>query len=242
MLKPLLPVMLLLSPSLALAADNRLALSAPQALADSGFLQYLLPRFALKHGVRVEQTDAAPEAVLGGEGVPVFTGLGQTWRLEIGEAAEAEQFRDWLLSEIGQNTVASFEKDGETPFSPPVAEPEQAEAVTFDGDPVAGAKLAEAQCGRCHVVSEKNRMNGISATPSFAVLRALPEWENRFATFYVLNPHPSFTQIVDVTPPFHDQRPPGIVPLEMTLDDVEAIAAYAATLAPADLGAPIEAQ
>ena len=58
----------------------------------------------------------------------------------------------------------------------------------------------------------------------------------------MLNPHPAFTQVADVTPPFHEERPPPIIPVEMTLDDLQAILAYVAALEPADLGAPIRHQ
>ncbi|MFQ5567351.1 MAG: c-type cytochrome, partial [Paracoccaceae bacterium] len=34
-----------------------------------------------------------------------------------------------------------------------------------------GEKLTMINCGRCHKVSEKDRMGGIGSTPSFAVMR-----------------------------------------------------------------------
>ena len=97
-------------------------------------------------------------------------------------------------------------------------------------------------CKRCHAVTSEGRINSIGSTPSFFVLRTLPDWSERFEQFYVLNPHPAFTQIAEVTPPFAQDRPPPIVPVEMTLGDLEAIVAYVAELAPADLGAPIQHQ
>jgi mono/diheme cytochrome c family protein len=229
-----------LAPPATLAQDNRLALSAPQALAESGFLNFLLPRFALKHGVRISVTGTeGAEAALGDQGTPVFSGLGQTWRLSHAGKEEAVELEAWLLSEIGQRTIESF---AEAAFTPPAAEEVAPVALTFDGDPVAGERLALQHCGRCHVVNEKNRMSGIGATPSFGVLRTLPDWENRFAIFYVLKPHPAFTQVQDITLPFEAHRPATIAPVEITQDEVEDIAAYAATLAPADLGAPIQSR
>ena len=62
-----------------------------------------------------------------------------------------------------------------------------------------GEKLTLLHCGRCHVVSERNRFGGIGSTPSFAALRGAADWEERFRAFYALNPHPAFTQIPDVT-------------------------------------------
>ena len=76
-----------------------------------------------------------------------------------------------------------------------------------DGDALRGEEVSLSHCGRCHVVSDKNRMNSIGSTPSFAVLRTLRDWEDRFQAFYVLNPHPAFTQITDVTKPFDATRP-----------------------------------
>ena len=70
----------------------------------------------------------------------------------------------------------------------------------------------------------------------------MPNWDTRFETFHLLNPHPSFTQIENVTEPFDPTLPPPIVPLTMTLDDLDAILAYVAGLEAADLGAPIQSQ
>ena len=37
-----------------------------------------------------------------------------------------------------------------------------------------GEKLSYIDCGRCHVIGERNRMGGIGSTPGFAVNRT---WE-----------------------------------------------------------------
>ena len=93
--------------------------------------------------------------------------------------------------------------------------------ASYEGDAALGAVRAEEMCGRCHVVDAAKRMNSIGSTPSFFALRSLTDWEDRFQTFYVLNPHPAFTQIKDVTPPFPVDRPSPIVPVVMTLDDMD---------------------
>ena len=85
-------------------------------------------------------------------------------------------------------------------------------------------------------------MNAMGSTPSFAVLRTMPDWAARFQSFYALKPHAAFTQVEDVTAPFPINRPSPIVPVEVTLDEVEAILAYVAEMTPADLGAPIQFQ
>ena len=149
---------------------------------------------------------------------------------------------DWLTGDVGRRTILSFKQDGQAVFEAPVVVAEVEEAVELDGDAARGADLALSACGRCHVVGEVNRMNGIGSTPSFAVLRSLDDWLERFLAFYALNPHPSFTIIPDVTEPFDETRPSPISPVTLTLEELENIVAYTATMDPADLGSPIAHQ
>ena len=231
----------------ALWADDRLVrLHAPDALVESGLLKHILPRFSLKTQVRVEQvaTPADADIAFGDRGRPVFTGLGLTWRMDVlsHDHAGTERFSGWLLSDVGQRTVASYAPDGSAPFGPPVAEEQVAVELTFDGDAEAGHRVSREKCTLCHAVDDATRGWGIGSTPSFSVLRALPDWEARFTAFYVLNPHPAFTQITDVTQPFPINRPSPIVPIEMNLDELEALLAYVAGMTAADLGKPLEHQ
>jgi hypothetical protein len=99
-----------------------------------------------------------------------------------------------------------------------------------------GEKLAIFNCGRCHVVSEKNRMGGIDSTPSFAALRTISDWERRMKVFWTLRPHPAFTQIEGVTEPFPPDRPAYVHPISLTLEELEIIFNYTRTIEPADLG------
>jgi mono/diheme cytochrome c family protein len=99
-----------------------------------------------------------------------------------------------------------------------------------------GEKLTLFHCGRCHVISERNKYGGIGSTPSFGALRTLEDWELRFAAFWTLNPHPAFTQVEGVTEPFPAHRPSPIHPVELTLDEIDRIIAYARTIPPKDLG------
>ena len=85
-------------------------------------------------------------------------------------------------------------------------------------------------------------MKAIGSTPSFALMRTFPDWQQRFETFFILKPHPAFTQVADVTEPFGSSLPSPIAPIEVTLDEIDAITAYVATIPPADLGAPIQSQ
>ena len=102
-----------------------------------------------------------------------------------------------------------------------------------------GEKLTLLHCGRCHVISERNRFGGIGSTPSFAAMRTAEDWEDRFRAFYTLNPHPAFTQVAGVTPPFVPERPSPIHPVELTPGEIETIIGYARTIPPKDLGAEV---
>ncbi|MEM9249466.1 MAG: hypothetical protein AAGB05_12320 [Pseudomonadota bacterium] len=232
------------------AKDRSLTLAAPSEMAESGFLKYLLPRFSLKHGVRV--TVVAPDApadvsfaAAGADGRPAFDGDGVTYRVVAGDSDvpdAVDKFTAWLLSDAGQAAVAGFERDGAAPYGPPSGVRAVVAEVIYDGNALDGEKLSLGLCGRCHVVGEINRLSGIGSTPSFGVLRTMADWENRFVAFYVLKPHAAFTQVLDVTRPFPPETPSPIAPIEMTLDDLDNIVAYVAQMPPADLGAPIEHQ
>ncbi|GGE48626.1 hypothetical protein GCM10011517_15590 [Actibacterium pelagium] len=228
------------------ANDRLIRLSLPTELVESGLPKYLFPRFSLKTQVRVETVAPGEEAeiALGSEGRPVFTGLDQTWSMQVvsTEHPGAQKFADWIRSEIGQRAVTSYVVDGVQMFDLPQLEEVETVVAAYDGDAALGAIRSQEMCGRCHVVDPARRMSSIDSSPSFFALRSLPDWEDRFQTFYVLNPHPAFTQIADVTPPFPDELPPPIVPVEMTLEDVDAILAFVAALTPADLGAPLQHQ
>jgi hypothetical protein len=217
-------------------------LSAPPEVRDTGFLKHLLPRFSLKHGVRITLVDQGGDVVIGDNGIAVFAGPDRVWYITATAQDGPALFTEWLLSDIGKRTVESFKPDGTAIFSSQIA-PETVDAeLIFDGDPARGETLSLTHCGRCHVINYSNRMNGMGQTPSFALMRTFDDWYDRFATFYVLNPHPSFTQLEDITEPFAAHLPPAIVPLEITQDELEHILSYVATIAPADLGAPLQSQ
>lgn len=232
-------------PRVGLAEDRLVRLYAPQALVDSGLLKHALPRFSLKTQVRVQLVpEAEAQIALGDEGRALFQGAGQLWRLEVRDTAHpgTQRLADWLRSDVGQRTIASFAPEGVALFGPPQAEEREVGEVSIDGDAELGHKVSRAKCARCHAVDEVTRGWGIGSTPSFGVLRAMADWEGRFAAFYALNPHPSFTQIEDITDPFPINRPSPIAPVEMSLDELEALLAYVSAMAPADLGQPIQHQ
>ena len=153
-----------------------------------------------------------------------------------------KRLADWLRSDVGRRTLTGFAPGGTALFAPPTDSGPVVAEVTFDGDAKLGLEVSRAKCTRCHTVDKSSRMSGIGSTPSFAVLRSLSDWEDRFTAFYVLKPHAAFTQITDVTPPFPPERPSPIAPIELTIEEVEAVIAFVAGMAAADLGKPIEHQ
>ena len=226
-----------------LMAQDTLGLAAPGAVVDSGLLKHILPRFSLKTGVRVVPDPAGVmQLAPAPPGTPVFQGSGVTYYLRTQDDPRQHRLRDWMTSEIGKRAIESYQPDGTAPFDARIQAPVQAEATVYSGDAVRGADLSITHCGRCHVIGEANRMKGLGSTPSFAVLRSLGDWQERFEQFYVLRPHGTFTQITDITAPFPEHLPPPIFPLRITLDDLEAIVAFVAAIEPADLGAPLVAQ
>lgn len=236
-------VLLAISLAMSAAAQSKsFRLSADPELIDNGALKYMLPRFSLKTGVKIEIADGAADARLAPDedGSGVFQTVdGVVFKLSIaeGEAAGfAGQFRDWLTSEIGQRAVAKFKVDGAARYGPVDVVEEVVVAAAPTGDIVLGEEIALRRCGRCHVISKKNRMGGIGSTPSFGALKTLPHWQQRFDAFWTLNPHPAFTQIEGITEPFDPQRPSPIAPVELTLEELDALMAYVRSIKPKDLG------
>lgn len=241
----LLILALAVLPFKVLAQERSVLLYAPPALVDTGLMKHILPRFALKTQVRVTLTDTpeAAQVVLGTDGQPLFEGAGQVWAMTVTQPTEwTGRFTDWLGGDIGRDTVLAYAPDGTALFAPPPQAARKVATLELDGDPALGLQVSRLKCARCHAVDDQTRLSGIGSTPSFSVLRSLPGWQDRFIGFYALNPHPAFTQIAEVTLPFDEARPSPIVPVEMTLDEVEAVLAYVAGMAPADLGKPLDHQ
>jgi hypothetical protein len=230
-------------PARAWADDRLVRLYAPVELTETGMMRHILPRFSLKTQVRVELVAAPDEAdmVWGTGGVALFQQGETIWEMTLRDTPHAgtSRFADWLSGEVGLRTILGFAPEGDPLFSAPLKAAEVAVKISYAGDPQAGFISSKAKCGRCHAVDEAGRLNDIGSTPSFSVLRVFEDWEHRFLSFYVLAPHGSFTQIKDVTEPFAINRPPPIRPIEMTLEELEDVLAYVATLEAADLGAPL---
>ena len=238
-------LILALLPGLALADDKLVRLYASEALVKSGLIKHIVPRFSLKTQVKIELVSEPnlAEMSLDTEGRALFAGLGETWAMDIrSETGGTAKFSDWLTSTVGKRTILGFAPDGAPLFSEPEVKEVEVAALEMSGDAVIGQTVSKSKCGRCHVTELSNRGGGIGSTPSFFVMRSFEDWELRFSGFYILKPHPAFTQIEEVTDPFPEDRPSPIAPIELSLDELEAILAYVAALAPADLGAPIKHQ
>ncbi|MGV6846961.1 MAG: hypothetical protein ACWA5A_01150 [Marinibacterium sp.] len=233
-----------LGPGITWAEDRLVRLFAAPELVETGLIRHIVPRFSLKTQVRVDLVESQESAdlVLGRQGRALFEGEGGVWHLDVRSQTDpdAQKFADWLASDVGRRTVLSFAPDGAALFQPPPARETTVVAVAPDGDVTLGKTVSRRQCARCHAVDDATRMSGIGSTPSFFVLRALGDWQERFSAFYALNPHPSFTFVDGVTPAFAADRPPPIHPIVMTLPELEAVMAYVAGLTPADLGAPLQ--
>ncbi len=224
------------------AEADAVKLYAPPALIDTGLLDHILPRFRLKTQVRVVAVDdpGMADVVLGEDGRAVAQMGAQVWRVAVpGTSEDAARFGAWLTSDVGRRTILGYAPEGQALFAEVAAPAPAPETRYADGDASWGHTISRAKCTRCHAVDADTVMGSLGSTPSFAVLRSLPDWEARFAGFFALNPHPAFTVIPDVTPAFDVTRPPSIEPVQMSLQEVEAILAYVAALAPADLGAPL---
>lgn len=226
----------------AFAQERAFTLNAPDDVASTGFLKHLLPRFSLKSGIRITLSDGASDAVFGNDGTPVFRQGDTIWHFNATGGPYTDAFLEWLLSDVGKRTIEAFKPEGDSLFIADVTVKAEVQEVQLSGDLAMGESESLSKCGRCHVVNEKNRMNAIGSTPSFALMRNFPDWQNRFETFFVLKPHPAFTQVEDVTEPFAAHLPSPIAPIEVTLEQIEAITAYVGSIPPADLGAPMQSQ
>ena len=224
------------------AQEKAFSLQAPETLTQTGFLKHLLPRFSLKTGVRITLSDDTVDAVFGSTGTPVFAHGDTVWHLSKTDGPYTDAFQKWLLSDVGKRTIEAFEPDGEALFSADVTKAVVEEKFVLTGDATLGEKVSLTQCGRCHVVNDSNRMNAIGSTPSFALMRTFPDWRERFETFFMLRPHPAFTQVTNITEPFAAHLPSPIAPIEVTWGEIEAITAYVGSITPADLGAPLQSQ
>lgn len=93
-----------------------------------------------------------------------------------------------------------------------------------------GREIVRQHCTRCHVVPDMNPYGGIGSTPSFAAMKWLDDWERRFEVFYTLPPHPALVNIVGVSEARSEALPVFIAEIELQIEDIDAILAFARTL------------
>ena len=241
-----LAILLFVAPMMASGQEGGVRLRTAPALEESGVGQFLRPQFSLKTGVQVQVVTGGANVMLddqvSGDVKPVLARGDVVYYVSVGEGEGAKRFAGWLLSDVGQRTIEQFRPQTGHPFTGAAGLVETVTEVALEGDVVRGETLSYQNCGRCYVIGERNRMNGIGSTPSFALMRTFPDWQQRFGGFYTLIPHPSFSQITNVTESFDPSRPPVINPLELTIGELDDILAFVATIKPADLGAPLQTQ
>ena len=168
------------------AQDKAFALQIPDALIQTGFIKHLLPRFSLKTGIRITPTANAGDAAFGAQGTPVFRQGDVLWHLAKTDGPHTDAFEAWLLSDIGKRTIEAFAPNGAAMFSAEINVKAKVQVAVITGDAVLGEKVGLQKCGRCHVVNHSNRMKAIGSTPSFALMRTFPDWQQRFETFFIL--------------------------------------------------------
>ena len=96
------------------------------------------------------------------------------------------------------------------------------------GDVGQGRELARQHCTRCHIVAGMNTVS-IGSTPSFGtIVNSTGDSADRFRSFYALRPHPAFVRVKGIAP--LNDIPSPIAPIHLTLEEVEHIADFAATL------------
>jgi ABC-type tungstate transport system permease subunit len=152
-------------------------LSAAPEIVESGLLDYIMPRFALKTGRRGTLVDDGADLRLGADedGAPVMVRGDAAYTIVLATDNDAAQrFADWLQSDIGQNTLTAFEP-AEGPSFAAAAAMAEAEEIAFEGDAELGREVAETHCARCHRVTAETTRMGIGSTLSFGALKALPK-------------------------------------------------------------------
>ena len=97
-----------------------------------------------------------------------------------------------------------------------------------EGDAEKGRAIAEKHCSRCHVIGRHNPMGGIGSTASFQMIAKMPDYLERFQTFYDRRPHPAFVRIPGI--PRWSNQPGYASEFTITLEQVEDIVAFIKTL------------
>ena len=97
-----------------------------------------------------------------------------------------------------------------------------------EGNAEKGRAIAEKHCSRCHIVGAYNPFGGIGSTASFQMIAKMPDYLERFQTFYARRPHPVFLRIPGV--PKWSKAPAYAAEFTITLEQVDDIVAFVKTL------------
>ena len=103
-------------------------------------------------------------------------------------------------------------------------------ALRAEGSATKGKRFSEANCVRCHVVSEQTRNAGIGSTPSFFLLSSLGDYHERFSTFFERRPHPAFVKMENAER--WTELPSPIIPFKVSVENLDDVIAYIETLRP----------
>ncbi|MDP6573737.1 MAG: cytochrome c [Rhodospirillales bacterium] len=97
-----------------------------------------------------------------------------------------------------------------------------------EGDAGKGRRLAIEHCSRCHVIDDYNRFGGIGSTPSFQILAHMPDYLERFQTFYARRPHPTVVNVPGVEA--WTKLPAFVVKFTVRPEDIDALVTFVETL------------
>tara|TARA_B100000902_G_C27232781_1_gene875788 strand:+ start:397 stop:1173 length:777 start_codon:yes stop_codon:yes gene_type:complete len=228
--------------------SQEVSVEFPEELLMVEFDKYILPRFKFKTQISLlaNMENGGFDAKLGilSSGKAVFSDLnGFVYRLETktsdaGKMSKLEKFISWFNSPSGVMTIEDFSIQGVQAFKAVEYVEEKEEVEIFDGDIASGLSLSQDHCKRCHVVDE-NSFAGIDSSPSFHAMRSFDNWHERFTAFWTVSPHLNVISITEVYEAGSNSVPTTIAPIELSLDQIDDILAYVASIKPKDLGKPI---
>ena len=233
-------------------------------MVENGFLKYVLPRFSLKTQIRISRSSSTDPATVPEGGYPDPAGSAW-WPRPSGEGA-ARIVRVPLPMTTETYAAVRLAASGTTrACRPPCGLAAIGGGAQYADQPSpidgrgglstagrrtgaggegggAGRSAGGREAGlfplRPMPCGGRTQSDGRASAPRRPLARSGRSRIGRIGCWFSIRsiPHPSFTQVEGVTPPFDPARPPHIAPVELTIDDVEAIAAFARTIPPKDLG------
>tara|TARA_B000000532_G_scaffold44537_1_gene33611 strand:+ start:3694 stop:4470 length:777 start_codon:yes stop_codon:yes gene_type:complete len=230
------------------ALSEEVYLHFPEELLMIEFDKHILPRFKFKTQISIKSKKTSENTDLSidvkNEGISVFSDLnGIVYKIEKITSDEIklnkiEKFIDWLRSPSGISAIEGFQFNGTPMFKALKFEKQNEKEFVFEGDIKNGLLVSQKHCKRCHVVDD-NAFAGIDSSPSFHAMRSFEDWEERFRAFWTVSPHLNVISIKEVYDAGSKLSPVVIVPIELSLDDIDDILSYVSKIKPKDLGKPI---